>query len=708
MGHIAIPFESKARSGAWEDQEAGISSLRIEDDSRHDDGPSQINALPYQGQSLCRDCNRSRKVGDLDFCPGCLYKPYAHRSASAQSGASSSRFSMPRFPKLPSLLTTTAKRPEITTPYDPVHLTHMGFNSFTGEYTGMPKEWGQVLQERGFGASYPTSDWAARFKFYDETAGAPGKIADKYRAASPKTNSDYESGEGSQFARAAPPPKVSSNTVSAPAGGTSTFQAYRPAPSALGPSAATTKLDRPSTRPLVPPQPTRQRSENKTYGGLSHKARSATYQGEYDSPYPPFTIAPIEKPVLGSSLPLNRKEGRRGEKSRPKEERDVDRGKARERQKQSSDPSLRPDQGGATVSANASSQTRHALHPLRAPDQLSPAGQSLAKVGQATPGVSTLSEDHIIKRLKAICRDADPMMLYRNLTKIEEGRSGVLYRAYQVGTNLCVAIKRVDLDKQRRNYLIINEILVMQSSRHPNIVNYIDSFLHKNDLWVVMEYMEGGSLKDLVTNNNLMTEGQIAAVSRETCQGLEHLHRHGVIHRDIKSDNVMLSLNGDIKLTDFSSCAQISDPNSSKRTFMVNNPYSPYWMAPEVVKQKPYGPKIDIWSLGIVAIEMVEGEPPYFDEEGLKAMYLIATHGTPEIANPEVLSPIFKDYLASALEVDAEKRLDAVTLLQHPFFKKAEPLRTLAPLIKAAREASKKRSTPTYSVHGADLFPTRA
>ena len=148
--------------------------------------------------------------------------------------------------------------------------------------------------------------------------------------------------------------------------------------------------------------------------------------------------------------------------------------------------------------------------------------------------------------------------------------SGGVYTAYQVGTNLSVAIKQMDLEKQPKKDLIINEILVMRASRHPNIVNYIDSFLHKNDLWVVMEYMEGGSLTDVVTAN-LMTEGQIAAVSRETCQGLEHLHRHGVIHRDIKSDDVLLSLTGDIKLSEcyFSFCFHCSTRPRSFGFFAV-------------------------------------------------------------------------------------------------------------------------------------------
>jgi p21-activated kinase 1 len=89
--------------------------------------------------------------------------------------------------------------------------------------------------------------------------------------------------------------------------------------------------------------------------------------------------------------------------------------------------------------------------------------------------------------------------------------------------------------------------------------------------------------------------------------------------------------------------------------------------------------------------EMIEGEPPYLNQNPLKALYLIATNGTPTIANPENLSSTFRDYLAKTLEVDAEKRPDATQLLQHPFFAISEPLRTLAPLIKAAREIARNK-----------------
>ena len=120
----------------------------------------------------------------------------------------------------------------------------------------------------------------------------------------------------------------------------------------------------------------------------------------------------------------------------------------------------------------------------------------------------------IVARLNAICTTGDPMKRYKNLNKIGQGASGGVYTATEVGTNKCVAIKQMNLEQQPKKDLIINEILVMKDSKHKNIVNFMDSYLRQGDLWVIMEYMEGGSLTDVVTFN-LMSEGQIAAVCRE-------------------------------------------------------------------------------------------------------------------------------------------------------------------------------------------------
>ena len=154
----------------------------------------------------------------------------------------------------------------------------------------------------------------------------------------------------------------------------------------------------------------------------------------------------------------------------------------------------------------------------------------------------------IVARLKSICTEGDPRQIYRELTKIGQGASGGVYTGYEQGTNRLVAIKQMNLEQQPKKDLIINEILVMKDSSHPNIVNFIDSYLVTGELWVIMEYMEGGSLTDVVTFN-IMSEAQIAAVCRETLKGLQHLHSKGVIHRDIKSDNILLSLDGNIKLS---------------------------------------------------------------------------------------------------------------------------------------------------------------
>ncbi|XP_064015816.1 serine/threonine-protein kinase PAK 3-like [Pogoniulus pusillus] len=291
----------------------------------------------------------------------------------------------------------------------------------------------------------------------------------------------------------------------------------------------------------------------------------------------------------------------------------------------------------------------------------------------------------LLEKLRSLLSVGDPKQKYMLLAKIGKGASGRVYRAREYDTGREVAIKQLKFLTTPVKRLL-REILIPKENKHPNIVNYLESYGVNSHLWVVMEYMSGGSLAGLV-HNVRMHERQIAAVCRECLQGLAFLHSNQVIHRDIKSDNILLGMDGSVKLADFGLSTHTT-PKKSRRTSMVG---TPYWMAPEVAREEPYGPKVDIWSLGITAIEMVEGEPPYFDQRPHKAIKLIAQNRTPKLKNPGKHSLLLCDFLNCCLEVDENRRWSAEQLLEHPFLQSAKSLSSLTPLIMAAKQLNEKR-----------------
>jgi len=349
--------------------------------------------------------------------------------------------------------------------------------------------------------------------------------------------------------------------------------------------------------------------------------------------------------------------------------------------------------------SSAAPKPLNVAKPLASSDPVKKAEQVLtSKPKEETPRkdvrMSSMSESEVMIKLREVVSKERPLDSYNKQKKIGQGASGSVYVAriregatsptarrvmQENGPRAQVAIKQMDLRNQPRKELIVNEIIVMKDSKHPNIVNFLDAFLQEeqSELWVVMEFMEGGALTDVIDNNSSISEDQIATICFETCKGLEHLHNQNIIHRDIKSDNVLLDGRGNVKITDFGFCAKLTEQRS-KRATMVG---TPYWMAPEVVKQKEYGNKVDIWSLGIMAIEMIESEPPYLNEEPLKALFLIATNGTPRLKKPDRLSKELKAFLSVCLCVDVKSRASASELISHDFLKSGCSLNSLAQLL---------------------------
>ncbi|XP_066038637.1 serine/threonine-protein kinase PAK 3-like [Chamaea fasciata] len=248
-----------------------------------------------------------------------------------------------------------------------------------------------------------------------------------------------------------------------------------------------------------------------------------------------------------------------------------------------------------------------------------------------------------------------------------------------------VAIKKINLQGLRKKELTFSELLVMKMNGNPNLVNILDSYLVNEQFWLVMEYVDGGTLSEIISKVCL-SEDEMAAISRECLQGLYFLHSKHVIHRDVKSHNILLGSDGSVKLADFGLFAQLL-PEQSRQSSVAR---TPGWMAPEVMKDQPYGPKADIWSLGIVGIHMVEGEVPSWNETPVSPQLLIATGGRPRLWQPNLFLPRTRHFLSCCLQTDEARRWSAKELLQHPFVRSGNSAFTLTPLIMAVKKIKKK------------------
>ncbi|KAG8143685.1 putative Non-specific serine-threonine protein, partial [Naja naja] len=196
--------------------------------------------------------------------------------------------------------------------------------------------------------------------------------------------------------------------------------------------------------------------------------------------------------------------------------------------------------------------------------------------------------------LQMVVDPGDPRTYLENFIKIGEGSTGIVCIATVKSSGKLVAV------------------VIMRDYQHENVVEMYNSYLVGDELWVVMEFLEGGALTDIA---------------------LSVLHAQGVIHRDIKSDSILLTHDGRVKLSDFGFCAQVNKEVPRRKSLVG----TPYWMAPELISRLPYGPEVDIWSLGVMVIEMVDGEPP-ISMSPLKAMKMIPRQPAPKLKNAQGLS----------------------------------------------------------------------
>lgn len=283
--------------------------------------------------------------------------------------------------------------------------------------------------------------------------------------------------------------------------------------------------------------------------------------------------------------------------------------------------------------------------------------------------------------------DVSPELHFSNFVPIGKGGSGCVFFANSIQQpHLTVALKRVQPSTRAKGKALENEIRTMHALRHPNIIRCHEAYSFNGSVWIVMEAMDIGCLTHVLdflrVKGYLLSEEHIAFILRETLRGLWAMHSQKRMHRDIKSDNILVSSTGEIKLGDFEYTAVLTE-EAPKRNTMVG---TAWWMSPETVRSSYYDYGADVWSIGILSVECAEWVPPLFGMECNKAIEVIRSGATAQgFKRPDMWSVEFADFVRGCLVRDRSERYSVSELLQHPFLKKACPRAQIANVFRAVR-----------------------